>query len=182
MKVEPISPRQQQQVREAAHGWLRRARQLCGVELEPVPVLFDLRGRAAGQYRVRDGQRSIRFNPWIFARYFDANLAVTVPHEVAHYVVDVLHGAARVRPHGPEWRAVMRRFGVDDRASARFDLSGLPVRRQRRFGYRCLCRSHALTTCRHSRILRGQAVYHCRRCGAELVYAPAANTPQSGVE
>lgn len=169
MAIQPIDRQQRRQVRDEADLWRRRAEVLCGVELPPIAVTFDLRGRAAGQYRVRDGYRSIRFNPYIFARYFDDSLAVTVPHEVAHYAVDVLYGAVRVRPHGEEWRAVMGLLGVDARASGCYDLSGMPVRRQRRFRYRCDCRTHELTTCRHNRIVRGQAVYHCRRCGAELI-------------
>ncbi len=55
-----------------------------------VPVRFELQGRAAGMYRVHKGERVIRYNPYIFSKYFDDSLANTVPHEVAHYITDVL--------------------------------------------------------------------------------------------
>ena len=170
MSAEPIDVTQQARVRELTQDCVTRACALFGREFVTPPVLFDLSGRAAGQYRVRRGEAAIRYNPWIFARYYDDNLASTVPHEVAHFVVDQVWGLRRVRAHGPEWRSVMQALGAEPRATARYDLSGLPVRRQRRFAYRCACRNHELTSCRHNRILRGEARYHCRRCGQSLVF------------
>ncbi|VAW72147.1 hypothetical protein MNBD_GAMMA13-1699, partial [hydrothermal vent metagenome] len=96
-------------------------------------------------------------------------LQTTVPHEVAHYIADRVWGLASIRPHGVEWRSVMHQLGAEPSASARFDLSGLPVRRQRRFTYRCDCDTHELTACRHNRVSKGRARYHCRQCGAVLV-------------
>lgn len=122
-------------------------------------------------YRVTGKNAVIRYNPYIFARYFEHGLEVTVPHEVAHYVTDRVYGLAHVRPHGDEWRAIMRLLDVEPHATARFDLSGLPIRRQRRFAYRCSCDTHELSTCRHNRVKKGKARYHCRRCGAALVPA-----------
>jgi SprT protein len=169
--IEPIDAGRQAMVRQATAGWLRRAGDLWRREFAPVPVTFDLSGRAAGMYRVRYGRRCIRYNPWLFAKYFEENLAVTVPHEVAHYVTDVLHGLQRVRPHGVEWQAVMRSLGVEPRASGDYDLSGVPVRRQRRFEYACGCAVHRLTAQRHNKVHRGDALYRCRSCGGNLVFA-----------
>ena len=129
MLVEPIDAGQQQAVRLATESCLRRAGGLCRRDFASIPVSFDLTGRSAGMYRVRNGRRSIRYNAYLFAKYFEDNLAVTVPHEVAHYVTDMLHGLHRVRPHGMEWQAVMRSLGVEPRACADYDLSGVPVRR-----------------------------------------------------
>jgi SprT protein len=138
---------------------------------QPIPVFFDLRGRAAGMYRVARREAIIRYNPYIFARYFEHGLQATVPHEVAHYITDRLYGLAHVRPHGKEWRGVMQALGAEPRATARFDLHGIPLRRQRRFAYRCDCSTHQLSTCRHKRIATGAMRYHCRSCGGELVLA-----------
>ncbi|VAW77715.1 Protein sprT [hydrothermal vent metagenome] len=169
MSAESINTRQKIRVQQATQACVARAASLFEREFAAPPVLFDLSGRAAGQYRVLRGEIAIRYNPYIFARYFDDNLNETVPHEVAHFVVDQLWGLRRVRAHGAEWRSVMRELGAEPRATARFDLTGLPVRRQRRFAYRCACRSHELTTCRHNRVQRGDARYHCRQCGESLV-------------
>jgi len=133
-----------------------------------VAVTFDLTGSAAGMYRVHGAERVIRYNPYIFAKYFANNLAVTVPHEVAHYVTDRLYGLRNIRPHGVEWKTVMRSLGADPCVTASYDLSGVPVRRQRRFSYRCECSTHQLSSCRHNKIQRGQSSYLCRRCGSAV--------------
>jgi len=167
--VQPLSRQQKDQVCEATGACIRRAEHIFKLAPRPVPVVFDLKGRAVGMYRVRCGERLIRYNPYIFAKYFDSNLNETVPHEVAHYVTDRLYGLGNVRSHGFEWKTVMAALGVDARATARYDLDGIPVRRQRRFAYRCSCRIHQLTSCRHNRVLRGQAAYHCQNCGSAIV-------------
>ena len=169
--LRPIGERRQQQVRRATAACLQRASGLYASEFTPIPVSFDLCGRSAGMYRVQRGQRDIRYNPYLFARDFADGLANTVPHEVAHYVTDILYGLASIRPHGVEWRAVMRSLGAEPRATGNFDLSGVPVRRQRRFTYQCSCNTHRLTTCRHNRVRRGEALYTCRDCGTTLVHA-----------
>jgi SprT protein len=168
--IQPLDAQRQEQVRCATMDCLQRARQIFQRELKPVPVRFDLNGTAAGMYRVRGRERVIRYNPYIFAKYFADNLAVTVPHEVAHYVTDHLYGLRNVRPHGAEWQAVMRSLGAEPRATGRYDLTGVPVRRQRRFSYRCECSTHQLSACRHNKIRYGQANYLCRRCGSEIVF------------
>ena len=159
--------------------WIARAGQLYGRVFPEIPVRFDLEGRAAGMYQVRGGERVIRYNPHLFARYPRDRLEVTVPHEVAHYVTDMLFGQRAVRPHGAQWRAVMHAMGVDPRVTAGYDLAGIPVRRQRRFVYRCLCREHRLSACRHNRIRRGAMRYSCRSCDGELIYDAADTTNRS---
>jgi SprT protein len=168
LSLEPITPAQREQVGTATVQCLQRAESLFELDHQPIPVQFDLRGRAAGMYLVARGRAVIRYNPYIFARHFEHGLQVTVPHEVAHYVSDRLFGLARIRPHGSEWRAVMRALGVEPRATAQFDLSGVPLRRQQRFSYHCGCSLHELSSCRHNRIRRGQVAYHCRQCGGAL--------------
>lgn len=166
--VEPIGAAERAIVIAATDEWIARAGRLFERDFASLPVLFDLRGRAAGMYRVKARQRVIRYNPWLFAKYPEDNLAVTVPHEVAHYVTDCLYGLRRVRPHGVEWRAVMRRFGVDPRAGTMHDLAGIPRRTQRRHTYHCGCMTHELTSYRHRRIMAGRGHYVCRRCGGRL--------------
>jgi SprT protein len=169
MTATPIDDQQQQQVCRETLACLQRAERLFRLGHKPIPVLFDLTGRAAGMYRVERRRAVIRYNPYIFARHFEHGLQTTVPHEVAHYITDRLYGLAHVRPHGREWRAVMQALGVEARATSTIDLEGLPLRRQRRFTYRCACTTHRLSACRHNRVTAGHARYHCRACGGELV-------------
>ncbi len=168
--VTPIDEHRRREVMSATQGCVQRVRALTGYTLPMLAVNFDLTGRAAGMYRVRDGQPEIRYNPYLFAKYFADNMATTVPHEVAHYAVDRIHGGRKVRPHGPEWRALMRDLGVEPLVTTRFDLAGIPVRRQRRHAYSCACRRHELTTRRHNLIRRQARRYFCRVCRDELAY------------
>lgn len=169
--ITPISERQRLQVVARTAGFIQHGSKLFGRKFAEIPVVFDLSGGTAGMYRVRDTQRVIRYNPWIFAKYFDDSMAVTVPHEVAHYLVDCLHGLGKVRPHGVQWRGIMNAFGVEPRATGSFDLAGIPMRRQRRFTYHCECSTHQLATRRHNSVQRGEARYRCRDCGEALTAA-----------
>ena len=126
-------------------------------------------------FRQREGQAEIRFNPWIFARWYREHLDHTVPHEVAHYVASHLCRGRRVRPHGAEWRSVMHAFGVPPRVTCTHpeeDIADLPQRRMQRYPYSCDCMSHHLSAVRHNRIRRRQASYNCRRCGGSLRPVP----------
>ncbi len=152
---------------DGTHRIIDTAGRLFGRKFDYVPVLFNLSGRSAGMYRRVNGRGEIRYNPHVFDRYFVDNLANTVPHEVAHYVVDKMY-RRRVRPHGPEWRAVMVEFGVEPSVRCDYDISGLPQRRQRRFPYICGCREHLLSATRHNRIQSRRSTYYCRDCGSSL--------------
>ena len=164
--VTPIGAARREQVVAATRDCLRRLRRILECELPPIPVRFDLRGRSAGMFRIRNGAAEIRYNPYLFARYFRENMESTVPHEAAHYAVDRVHGR-RVRPHGAEWRALMIALGVAPEVRASFDMAGIPVRRTGRHLYRCGCGEHLLSAIRHGRVLRG-GCYTCRSCGMNL--------------
>ena len=167
--IEPISGLREQQVRIATGEIIQRASRIYSHQLPMIPVLFDLKGRAAGMYRVHDKNRVIRYNPYLFAKYFDDNMSTTVPHEVAHYVVDILYGAHRVRPHGTEWQQVMLTLGAEPCATGNYDLSGIPIRRQQRQSYQCACTKHYISAARHNKIQRGKADYYCRNCKSPLM-------------
>ena len=169
--LDPISVVQQQLVIAATRELLMRARDILQHNFADIPVQFNLKGRAAGMYWHKQGVRVIRFNPWLFAKYFDDNLHSTVPHEVAHYLCDCLYGLRMIRPHGREWRALMQLLGAAPQTRHAYDLQGVPQRRQQRFTYRCACRSYALGPQRHRRIVSGLGYYQCRHCAAKLTYA-----------
>ncbi|OGT74377.1 MAG: hypothetical protein A2W76_03040 [Gammaproteobacteria bacterium RIFCSPLOWO2_12_47_11] len=148
--------------------YIRLASKLLQRSFAEVPVSFNLKGLAAGMYRVNRQGRCIRYNPCIFARYFEENFTTTIPHEVGHYIIDQVHGLRHVRPHGTEWRALMQMFGADTSRTALFDPEGLPARVYRQYTYQCDCITWQLTSRRHNRIVRDQARYHCRRCGTVI--------------
>lgn len=171
MQIEPINKTLQDRVITETRRCIRRAGHVLESGYSMVPVVFDLKGRAAGMYRVHNGMPVIRYNPYVFSKYFDDSLANTVPHEVAHYITDMLFGMANVRPHGKEWQAIMRALGVEPSVTCRYDLTGIPLRRQRRFIYRCDCSTHEISAVRHNRSSRGRAHYLCRHCRKPVMFS-----------
>jgi len=172
--IEPIGLERQAEVRAQTERYIERAAQLLDYPFPSIPVHFDLSGTTAGMFRVSGDHCCIRYNPWIFAKYFYENLTGTVPHEVAHYIVHVLYPRKRTRPHGVEWQAVMSAFDADPGVTFDLDLSGVPQRRQRSHPYNCGCQEHAVSTTRHNRIQKRRAVYLCRQCNGPLLYNDAS--------
>lgn len=169
--IEPIGRDLRQQVLEKTEWYIASAEEVLERRFDRIPVLFDLKGTTAGMFRAYGREREIRYNPWIFAKYWEVNVEGTVPHEVAHYIVHEVYGPGRVRPHGQEWQALMHYFGADPEVTFKLDLDDIPQRRQRTHPYRCGCRDHEVSTTRHNRMLRGQGQYLCRYCNGRLVYA-----------
>lgn len=169
--IEPIDPSQQSQVVSNTLHYIGVASKIFGRSFPDIPVSFKLTGRAAGMYHVQRRKRYIRYNPYIFAKYFADNLQNTVAHEVAHYIADMVYGIKNIKPHGREWQAIMRQFGVEAKVTCSYDLLGIPQRQHRRFAYQCLCRSHEISTRRHNMILRGQRRYHCPACKGDIQYS-----------
>ncbi len=166
--VQPITEQQKQQVREATENCFTQIAAHYQLNLAPIPILFDLKGGTAGMYKVMRGKCEIRYNPWLFAKYFEDSLNITIPHEVAHYAVDLMFGLRNVRAHGKEWKAVMHTLGADASATARFNLDGIPARRQKRYAYQCGCNAYELTATRHNKVSRGRVAYLCKSCGGPI--------------
>ena len=167
--ITPISESQQAEVVQTTQGCIERAEQLYHRDFATVPVVFDLRGKCAGMYQSNRRGRQIRYNPWLFAKYYQHSLEQTVPHEVAHYITDCVWGIKSVKPHGKEWKSVVTALGGKPVATGNYSLQGIPTKQYQRFAYYCDCKTHQLTTIRHRRVLAGEASYHCRLCGQSLI-------------
>ncbi|QFU75281.1 metallopeptidase (SprT family) [Halioglobus maricola] len=176
--IDPIDPEQRERVLERTEYFIASAEEVLERPFDRIPVHFDLRGTTAGMFRADGRKREIRYNPWIFAKYWDLNFEGTVPHEVAHYIVHEVYGPRRVKPHGQEWRALMDYFGADPEVTFKLDVDDIPQRRQRTHPYRCDCREHQVSTTRHNRMLKGTGQYVCRYCSTRLVYAPDDTLPE----
>ena len=168
--IQPLSENLQEQVIQETNHFIKSAANYYDCKIKEIPVLFDLMGKSAGMYRVKAGQRVIRYNPYVFAKYFNDNFNETIPHEVAHYVTDILYGLRYIKPHGAEWKSVMQVFGVAANRTANYDLSGLPVRNFKTFVYHCGCQNYELTSRRHNKISKGTGHYMCRDCGGKLLF------------
>jgi SprT protein len=162
-----LSHQQQELVIEETYRFITLAEELFNKPFPTLPVLFDLKGRTIGMYKLWRGQKVIRYNAAIFAKYFDDNVANTVPHEVAHYIVDMHYRSFRQHalPHGKEWKSLMHEFGADASRTADYKLDDIPTRRHTRVSYSCACRQHQLGIRRHNKVMKNAASYYCRACG-----------------
>lgn len=168
MTAAALNSQQQQRVSSLTDQAIEFLADQLKIKLNSIDVLFDLKGRTAGMYVRKHNKQCIRYNPYIFEKYYPENVTVTIPHEVAHYAADCLYGMHNIKPHGKEWKSIMSVFGADDRVTCDFDFSDMPVRQYMTVTYRCQCRSHRLTKIRHNRMQRG-ARYHCRYCKSGLI-------------
>lgn len=135
------------------------------------------RRRAAGlafgnDHRIALNEVLLRENP-------ETMLRDTVAHEFSHIVVWWRYLEARkLAPetpppsaHGTEWQTVMREmFAVEPLRCHRFDTSNTGARVQRRWEYRCSCKSHLLSTSKHRRAQSGIG-YVCHDCKTDLAVA-----------
>lgn len=170
--IEPLSAVQQQQVIDQTNVYIKQAEDLLCIKYKPVEINFNLKGRCAGMYRVHRQlcrqKREIRYNSHIFSKYYDDNFRTTIPHEVAHYVADVIYGLKKIKPHGKEWKEIMHLFGADASVTANYDLSGIPLKSKTLYHYHCNCRDHQLSSIRHNRINRNRGQYYCSYCKSIL--------------
>ena len=171
--IDPITVEQQRQVIAETERYIAVAAVELDCPFESAAVYFDLKGQAAGMYKItgrgRNAQRVIRYNPWLFAKYWDDNFTTTIPHEVAHYITEQLFD--RVPPHGSQWKSVMALFAADDSRTCNFDMEGIPQRSVTHFSYQCDCREHRLSIVRHNKVVRKGARYLCKFCNGVLKMA-----------
>jgi len=160
-----LSHAQQRQVVEETNRYIELANQLYQTSYPTIPVYFDLKGHTIGMYKLWRKQKVIRYNALIFAKYFDENLRDTVPHEVAHYIVDMQYQRKTIRPHGREWQSVMKQFDADASRTADYDLTDVPKRQYSRVPYQCGCQQHQLGIRRHNKVLKRKTNYFCCKCG-----------------
>ena len=188
--IEPIDTARQVEATERVQYYIDLASSLYQQKIPAIDVVFNLRGKAAGMYRcfrpnnyarssvlnvlsssssTASTRRQIRFNPWLFAKYPEDSYDNTIPHEVAHYISDCLYSLNNIKPHGSEWKMIMRDFGAVPNVRGKYTLEGIPVRNIRRYKYQCSCRQVGLTSHRHRKVRQGIQQYRCRDCRQVLV-------------
>ena len=172
--IQPLSIEQQQQVIDQTNMYIKQAQHLLNIKYKPVDIVFNLKGKSAGMYRVHRHhyhfKREIRYNTHIFSKYYDDNFSTTIPHEVAHYVTDVIYGLKNIKPHGQEWKKIMQTFGANASVTAEYDLTGIPLRQRTQYAYQCDCREHKLGSVRHNRIQKNRGQYYCNYCKSNLQF------------
>ncbi len=115
---------------------LEKAKSKFLVEVPPVRVYFDLRGRAAGQAGVERGSYYLRFNPVLLRdESFQDLLEDTVPHEVAHLVC--FKSPLLGRNHDGGWKRVCRVLGGTGERCHKENLA--PARKTVKIVYTATC-------------------------------------------
>lgn len=166
----PVTPEQTADVYRRLGELLAIAARYFGWQRLPgIEISFDLKGKAAGQMRMRGKQIHLRFNPVLMEQNYSNFIEVVIGHELAHGVAGLVYGG-RIKPHGREWQALMALFGLPAERCHEYDVADSQVRRLQRFRYRCRCREHELTVIRHRRIQKGEQQYFCRACHGELTW------------
>lgn len=161
---------------------IARLEQHCNKSFQFDGVRFNLRGRAAGQFRVKlknpanrwpskpsGYTKELRFNQQLLEHYGERFIRETVGHEVCHFVVFELYGK-KARPHGNEWQYLMKQvLGQNPTVTHSYDVESA-VKRPK-FDYSCACpdKTHKLGAIRHQRVIAKQASYLCRACKQSLV-------------
>ncbi len=163
-----LSISDKQRVIACSYDYIDQFNRLLDTRYDHIPVIFDLKGKCSGMFVVRNNEMWIRYNETIFSRYFDDAIVNTTAHEVAHYIAYRLYAGRRIKPHGVEWQELMSLVGVKAETTSRYNLDGLPIRRQNTHTYVCACREHQLTTTRHNKIRLKKASYSCKFCRQPL--------------
>lgn len=170
------------------------ARQRSGKDIPMFPLVFSQMGRRAGVCAtdLLAGESTVKVNPDYFSKNYNEQLNDTLPHEVAHAVVDFLYPLIkptdglselaalmsrrrrRVDPHGSEWFEVMGWFGIPNPSIRhKMDMTGVAVRKKvaRPFNYKCNCGlPHPLTLRLHKQIQENGKKRFCKNCRQVIVY------------
>jgi len=115
-----------------------------------------------------DAQKGlIRLSTPLWARATEQERKQVVKHEACHLITRQRYGWA-VSSHGPEWRATMRRCGLQPDRCHKVDRTDL-VRRAPRYAVTCKCGANkSFAPTRFRRLLSGTQ-YRCKLCGSLIV-------------
>lgn len=165
-----LTSSQKHKVIQQTNQYIVLANNELSLDMPVIEIKFDLKGKSSGMFVVRRNKLCIRYNEIIFSQFFEDSLVNTVAHEVAHYVVFSLLGVNKVKPHGAEWKNVMKLFDVKPEVTSSYDVSQLPLNRQNLHDYSCSCMIHKLSTTRHNKVQKKKAIYNCKKCRQPLRY------------
>jgi len=102
-----------------------QATKIFGVDLSNRTVLYEYLGYSAAMAYIEcqfddEGydngfECTLTVSPILYPENVEKFLAITVPHEVAHFVIFIQYDNKKRPPnHGKEWKAVMKKLGVFD--------------------------------------------------------------------
>lgn len=118
-------------------------------------VSFKLKGRRAGYAQFIANK--IALNNEMLHANGDAFIDTVPGHEAAHIIARKMYGFG-IRPHGTEWKKVMRLIGLEPDRCHEFEI----VTNHRYF---CKCNDRIfISTRKHNLILQGKNLFYCKMC------------------
>lgn len=132
-----------------------------GINLPPIDLRFDLRGRSAGQAIRKGNIYAIRLNLDINNEHI---LNDTIPHELAH-IICMYTGWDK--GHGKIWKSVCQSLGGTGNRCHSEEVT--ISRKVKKFVYATTCGQHiTVSTVRHNKIQKG-TVYKLPSTGGKLI-------------
>lgn len=119
---------------------------------------FGIRGRVAG--RAFYYQNKIELNFALLLQEKENFISRTPGHEAAHLIAFQLYGGG-IKPHGIEWKSVMRVIGQDPSRCHNFEV-------KTNYIYICKCQKYYFSVRRHRSFLSGKMHYSCKNCNSRL--------------
>lgn len=145
----------------------------------PIPTIqLKKLGRVAG--RANSATNTLTINPdYCFNGHWVEMRDVTLPHEVAHLVADLIYLKDYVqrgitftnRPHGQLWKNVMVLLGLPPERCHHMDTTSVSKTRPKPYEYECGCMTHMVGLTKHRRAQTGEYLsFRCRKCKKPLKY------------
>ena len=164
-----------------AQGWVDKASKAYDRPFHKIAVSLDLKGTCAG--KAYHWENRIKLNRFLLNQNPEEMINQTLPHEIAHVIAHIQYPFCK-RGHGPEWRSVMRMFGLEPDRCHEFNTSNVGTWKLKRFEWLCPCGPKTMAAIRHKRALknireRGNSGYTCRKC---KTYLAPGSAGQAGVQ
>ena len=133
--------------------------------MEYPKITYDLKGTTAGQAFYYENK--LRLNSIALKNYRDHFIDQTVGHEVAHLVAFQKNGGD-IKPHGYEWRNIMRMYKLPPDRCHTYDLPS--ARGGGKKNYVCVScgKDYKIGPIKHNKVLRGKQRLRCTRCHGKV--------------
>jgi predicted SprT family Zn-dependent metalloprotease len=165
---------------------IQKAKARYNRDFEMPMVIYRQMGRKAGLALQRSN--IIELNSDFFHNgNLEDMINETAPHEFAHIITYLVYGSntffnKRNKPHGYEWKSVMRCLGLNPERCHNYSLEGVKIKGGANHEYTCKCgKSFHLSNIIHKRIQAGQHRI-CKVCKSKIFLKnsiPVINIPNS---
>lgn len=145
-------------IEQAIADTCKLATKLYGVDLSRLITKIEIKGTKAGTAQVVGGIPTMSLSIEACDKYSKEMAEVTIPHELAHIVCDLVH--TNTKSHGKEWYDICIALGGTGATTHNMELT--PTRKTRKFLYLdTQDEEHTLTIIRHNKLQNGKVASYC---------------------